>query len=341
MSTPFTPQRAQQVTEELETWFLANGKDYPWRRTRDPYAILVSEVMLQQTQITTVLDRGYYARWMTQFPSFKELAAATEEAVLKAWEGLGYYRRARNLQKLAQVIVAEHGGEMPRGATALLTLPGIGRYTAGAVSSFAYDESVPVVDGNVARVLSRLQNDMTPVDSAAGLKGLWEKAELLVSSAQSPRVLNSALMELGQTVCRTGQPDCLLCPLRAHCRAEDPAALPVKEKRTVLTDVTERVMWCRVGDSLLLEQESGARRTGLWKLPLLPEAASDAPEIWKTTYGITRYKVSLHVHEPDPVPAATKHQRFMKTAEIQAVAMASPYRKVVNKLLTGDSPADG
>ena len=145
-------------------WFKKHGRDYPWRRTRDAYAILVSEVMLQQTQIPTVLDRGYYARWLEQFPNWKTLAKADESSVLKAWEGLGYYRRARNLHKLAQVIVTEHGGSFPEDHATILDLPGVGPYTAGAVASFAFGQAQPNVDGSVARVLSRIFDDQTPND---------------------------------------------------------------------------------------------------------------------------------------------------------------------------------
>ena len=144
-----------RIAADLVEWFRKAGRDYPWRRTRDPYAILVSEVMLQQTQISTVLDRGYYAKWLAQFPNFAVLAAAPESEILKAWEGLGYYRRARNLQRLAQTVVAEHGGVFPNEPTAIRALPGIGPYTAGAIASFAFGLPEPIVDGNVARVLSR------------------------------------------------------------------------------------------------------------------------------------------------------------------------------------------
>ena len=198
MPTTAPNQHFQAIAVALERWFTANARDYPWRRTHDPYAILVSEVMLQQTQIPTVLDRGYYSRWMERFPDFASLAAADETEVLSAWEGLGYYRRARNLQKLAKVVTTEHDGTFPRDVTAIRALPGIGPYTAGAIASFAFDEAEPIVDGNVARVLSRVFNDSTPIDSTAGQKALWSRAGSLVKTAGSPRVLNSALMELGQ-----------------------------------------------------------------------------------------------------------------------------------------------
>lgn len=324
------------LATDLVSWFRRNGRDYPWRQTRDPYAILVSEVMLQQTQIRTVLDRGFYVRWLERFPDFHTLAAAAETEVLKAWEGLGYYRRARNLQKLAQAVVAEHGGCMPADPAAILALPGIGPYTAGAVASFAFNLPEPLVDGNVARVLARLDNDETPVDSPLGNKRLWSRARELVQATDDPRSLNSALMELGQMVCKPGSPQCPVCPVKSHCRATDPVKLPVKSTRTALTEVTERVYFLHTPSGILLEQEQGSRRTGLWKLPALPETsfALPPPVLLKSAYGITRYKVTLWVHEPPqqdgPWP---ENQRLIPHAELAALPMPSPYRKALDKLL--------
>lgn len=285
--------------------------------------------MLQQTQITTVLERGFYASWLERFPDFATLAAAGEEDVLRAWEGLGYYRRARNLQKLAQVIVAEHGGQMPRNPAAILALPGIGPYTAGAVASFAFDLPEPIVDGNVARVLARVFNDATPVDSTEGLKRLWQRAGVLVRAARHPADFNSALMELGQTHCRVGKPDCGRCPVRDFCRAVEPAGLPVKGKKTSITEVTERVFLLQKGDAVLLEQETGNRRTGLWKLPPLPEELPKLPPVLhKMSYGITRYKVTLWVHEaPASVPPGGQ---FVAENALAALPMPAPYRKALN-----------
>jgi A/G-specific adenine glycosylase len=282
----------------LVQWFRANAREYPWRQTHDPYAVLVSEIMLQQTQISTVLERGFYARWMKRFPDFSTLAAASESDVLSAWQGLGYYRRARNLQRLAQAVVIEHSGEFPRDPAVIRSLPGIGPYTAGAVSSFAFGLAEPIVDGNVARVLSRIDNDATPIDSTAGTRRLWDRARELVRSTDDPRALNSALMELGQTICRPTKPACEVCPVRAFCRATEPESLPVKSTRTEITAITERVFFYRNEVGVLLEQETGSRRTGLWKLPALPEAHHDQPPsvLLKASYGITRYKVTLWVH---------------------------------------------
>ena len=326
----------EAVAAALERWFAANGRDYPWRRTRDAYAVLVSEVMLQQTQIATVLERGYYTRWLERFPDFATLAAAEAAEVLAAWEGLGYYRRARNLQKLAQVVMEEHGGAFPAEPAVMRGLPGIGPYTAGAVASFAFGLKEPIVDGNVARVLARLFNEARPVDSGEGMAWLWAKAAELVAAAQEARVFNSALMELGQTVCRTGTPDCGGCPVRGFCQAcgNDPARLPVKQGKVVLTEVTERVFFHQTPEGVLLEQETGKRRTGLWKLPGLPEDMARLPVVLlKARYGITRYKVTLWVHAAPEAMPELANSRTVPLGELAALPMPSPYRRALNAAL--------
>ncbi|MFZ4764823.1 MAG: A/G-specific adenine glycosylase [Roseimicrobium sp.] len=334
---------APAICKALEEWFATHARDYPWRRTRDPYAILVSEMMLQQTQIPTVLERGYYQRWMERFPDSATLARAEEAEVLRAWEGLGYYRRARFLHQAARTIEAEHAGAFPTNPTAIRALPGVGRYTAGAVASFAFDAPEPIVDGNIARVLSRLCNDETPVDSPAGLDRLWQRASVLVQAAHSPRCLNSALMELGQTLCRNGAPECGPCPVRSLCRAQDPAQLPAKSRRTTVTEVTERVFFHQDSTGILLQQETGRRRTGLWKLPELPTAEPLPPVLQKAKYAITRYRVTLWVHE---APRATviaamladPAVRSVPLVEVALLPMPAPYRKALNAVLAVNRP---
>ncbi len=336
MKKPASLQNPSAIAAALVQWFSKEGRDYPWRRTTDPYAILVSEVMLQQTQIATVLERDFYGRWLRTFPSFATLATAEESQVLKAWEGLGYYRRARNLQRLAQVVMTEHAGNFPTAPEVILSLPGIGPYTAGAVASFAYNLPEPIVDGNVARVLSRLTNDSTPIDSKEGLARLWEGAAQLVKASSDPRMFNSALMELGQTLCRTGKPQCEPCPVRTFCRAEEPASLPVKKGKIEMTEVTERVVFVTNSQGVLLEQEQGSRRTGMWKLPELPaqETSSPLPPVLlKTRYGITRYKVTLWVHEGSASATWPETHRFVPLNELDDIAMPSPYRKALTALL--------
>jgi len=325
-----------RMAAALVEWFSQHGRDYPWRRTRDPYAILVSEIMLQQTQIATVLGRGYYTRWLERFPDFQTLASAGEDEVLKAWEGLGYYRRARNLHRLAKTVLEQHGGVFPQDHATILALPGIGPYTAGAVASFAFGQAQPIVDGNIARVLSRVHNDATPVDSTAGAKRLWERAKALVDATDDPRTLNSALMELGQTHCTPTKPACELCPVRDQCRATEPESLPVKQTRQEITAVTERVVFLRTSQGVLLEQETGKRRTGLWKLPALPATHADKlpPVLMRTQYGITRYKVTLWVHAPhDPLADWPETHRLIPFDLLESTAMPAPYRRALRDLL--------
>ncbi len=172
--------------------------------------------MLQQTQVATVLD--YYRRWLERFPDPRTLADAPEAEVLRAWEGLGYYARARNLHKAARIIRDERGGVFPQTLEEVASLPGVGRYTAGAVMSFAYDIAAPIVDANIARVLARITNLRIPIDTTTGARALWAAAETLLPS-ENARLYNSAIMELGATLCRAGQPRCLVCPVLRFCAA--------------------------------------------------------------------------------------------------------------------------
>lgn len=322
----------------LVGWFRKHGRDYPWRRTHDPYAVLVSEVMLQQTQIATVLGKGYYTRFLEAFPDVQSLAAADDTTLLKAWEGLGYYRRARMLRETARVVVSEHGGVFPEDVDALQRLPGIGRYTAGALRAFAFGKDAVLVDGNVARVLARLMDFDEVIDDGPGQRRVWEWATAL-ADPRRPREYHAALMELGQTCCRPGQPDCLACPVARFCRSADPSRLPVKQQRAAPTAVDEHALWLRDAEGrLLLHQESGGRRTGLWKLPLRdPSAIGQLPVIATHRYAITRYKVTLRVHDGSraaarvAAPAAGDSWHFPDT--LADLPMAAPFRKVVEALI--------
>jgi A/G-specific adenine glycosylase len=322
--------------EALAVWFSKQGKDYPWRRTREPYAILISEVMLQQTQIATVLGRGFYTRFLETFPDVISLAKAEDERLLKAWEGLGYYRRVRMLRETARAVIAEYGGRFPTELETLMKLPGVGRYTAGALRAFAFDLPAAVVDGNVARVLSRVMDFSAPVDDTAGMKRMWEWAEAL-ADPDRPRIYNSALMELGQTVCRPGVPDCLSCPVAGFCKTLEPEALPVKKQKTAVTQVDEHALWIRDGEGkLLLHLEGGKRREGLWKLPTR-EAAEIAhlPVLDQSCYTITRYRVTLRVHDASGLKKfnPTTDEIWQDADAVLALAMPSPFRRVIERLL--------
>jgi len=339
--SPAPNEDAGRFATALKKWFRKEGRDYPWRRTTEPYAILVSEIMLQQTRIATVLERGFYDRWMKAYPDVATLAAAPEEEVLRAWEGLGYYRRARNLQAAAQQIVSEHGGQFPEEREDILELRGVGRYTAGAVASFAFGRAEAIVDGNVSRVLARLFDLHDPIDSGPGQKQIWAWAEELVP-ARDARAYNSGLMELGQRICLPAQPQCEECPVARWCQSSEPEQLPMKKARPRLTDREEHVVFQHRGGRVLLEKEAGSRRTGFWKLPTAgnSDAWIDWPVLFESRYTITRYRVQLVVHDPPANWEASEgsESRWISRAELKERPMATPHRKALERLLSEEVP---
>lgn len=324
----------------LIEWFVLNGKSYPWRLTTDPYAILVSELMLQQTQITTVLENGYFARWMARFPTVEALAHAAEQEVLHTWEGLGYYNRARNLQKTAHIITHQLNGKFPSTAAELIKLPGIGRYTAGALASFAFNQPAPIVDGNVARVLSRLFDFNQPIDEHQGQQKLWAWAEQLVDPKQ-PAKFNSALMELGQTHCRKTTPHCLLCPVNQFCQTSAPNKLPIKSRKATITQVEEHAILAINNQQILLAPSPNQRRKGLWHLPLRSQPAiaklckpAQPRPIYQAQYTITRFRVRFHLyqlHKP-PRHIATEDETWQPLADLPQLPFAAPIRKALKSI---------
>ena len=251
----------------LLDWYRANRRALPWRATRDPYAIWISEAMLQQTRVETAIP--YYERFLARFPDVQALAGADRDAVLGVWAGLGYYSRARNLHAAARVVVDRFAGELPDDAETLRSLPGVGRYTAGAVASIAYDRPEPVVDGNVARVLARLHAIRDDVRSSATLRRLWEEAGALARGPH-PGDLNQALMELGATVCTPRAPRCSACPVARHCEAHrlgEAESLPVRSKPAAPRRVEAvAALVLRRGRALAVRRPSGLL-AGLWDLP--------------------------------------------------------------------------
>ncbi|MEP2775765.1 MAG: A/G-specific adenine glycosylase [Luteolibacter sp.] len=319
----------------LAQWFGKVGKDFPWRRTHEPYAILVSEMMLQQTQVTTVLGKGYFTRFLAKFPDIQTLAAADDTSLLKAWEGLGYYRRARMLRETARAILSRHDGRFPENETELLALPGIGPYTCAALLSFAFGKSSALVDGNVSRILSRLTNDASPIDSTPTIRKHRELSLSLCDPAH-PRIHHYAMMELGQTLCRPGTPHCLECPVSKYCAATSPETLPVKKKRSPISAITEHAIWARNAEgAILLHRESGSRRNGLWKLPLrTAEECKSQHLIAKDTYAITRYKVTLRVHltEISSFDIAGGDE-WISPEHLETLPLAAPFRRMITRLL--------
>jgi A/G-specific adenine glycosylase len=275
------PDTPEALSSALRAWFHLRQRSLPWRDLPTPYRVWVSEIMLQQTQVDTVIP--YFERFIARFPDVFALAAAPLEDVLSAWSGLGYYRRARFLHAAARYVVEQFAGELPRDVPTLLTIPGIGRYTAGAIASIAFGEPAPLVDGNVQRVLARLVGLDVEADSTAGQKALWTLATALVSPTD-PSAHNQALMELGALVCTPARPDCGVCPWRDVCVAGiagNALAYPQKKARRQPRTVhaVAGVLRASGGSDQLLfmRQPETGLLAGLWGLPMLELHVSDDP----------------------------------------------------------------
>ena len=261
-------------------WFDQNARELPWRESTDPYAILVCEIMSHQTRIATV--RRYYPEWMTKFPNFEALAAADEEDVLRVWEGMGYYRRARNLHACARYVVDELDGRMPTSAEKLRALPGVGAYTAAAVASIAYGECVPAVDGNVTRVVCRLFGIDTDTTRAATRRAIERHARELLDPSR-PGQSNEAVMELGALVCKPRDPDCPQCPLAHRCEAfacGDPESLPVQKRAKPPRLQTTVVLRIHCGARTLIRRGAARLLGGLWEFPTHDVSIEVATNEW-------------------------------------------------------------
>ncbi len=264
-----TSPEPEAVSRRLLAWSRHSERPFPWRRQRDPYIVWVSETMLQQTQVATVIP--YLERWLERFPDVYALASASLEEVLKMWEGLGYYARARNLHRAAQVIVQEYGGQLPADRSALLSLPGIGPYTAGAILSLAFNQDEPILDGNARRVLTRVFGIEEDPRRSAVERTLWELAASLIVPGHA-RQLNEAIMDLGRDVCTPRSPRCALCPLADVCGAHATGReeeLPVRSRRRPVPHhtVTAGVVWNEHGQILLTQRPLDGLLGGLWEFP--------------------------------------------------------------------------
>jgi A/G-specific adenine glycosylase len=279
------------IAQNLLAWYEQGHRDLPWRRTQDPYRIWISEIMLQQTRAQAVIP--YYERFLVRFPNVAALAGAAEQDVLAAWSGLGYYSRARNLRRAAQQVVAS--GSFPSAYDTIRRLPGVGDYTAAAIASIAFGLPHAAVDGNVLRVVARVQNDAADIAAAPTRKHFRALAQGWLNGSD-PGAFNQALMELGATVCLAKDPRCLLCPLAAHCqaRAQGTAAqLPVKLRRVQPVRIECVVLLVRRrGRVLLRQREARMRRMpGFWELPA-PEQLPDA--LLGATLGSFRHTITHH-----------------------------------------------
>jgi A/G-specific adenine glycosylase len=292
ISAVSTRSRERAISAALLRWYKASHRDLPWRRTRDPYAIWVSEIMLQQTRVEVVV--AYYQRFVERFPTPQALAAAPVEDVLFAWAGLGYYRRARQLHAAAAQVVREHDGIVPSSDQALRALPGVGRYTAGAIRSIAFGKAAPIVDGNVARVLSRVFTLKGRPGETAFEDKLWELAEQLVP-ASDPSAFNQGLMELGATVCLPRAPRCKACPLALECRAHalgQEEAFPRTKPRKA-TESRSLIAWIvrdARGRVLMRKRGEDEQNAGFWEPPLT-ESEPPAPLEEHTRVGEFRHSI--------------------------------------------------
>jgi A/G-specific adenine glycosylase len=355
-----------QLSSRLLGWYRRHGRSLPWRGHPDPYAVWVSEIMLQQTRVEAVIP--YFERWMRLFPTVKDLAEASEQAVLSAWEGLGYYSRARNLHKAAKIVVEQHGGELPREPEALRSLPGIGRYTAGAIASIAFNLDEPTLDGNLRRVFARVFDVKVLADSPAGEEVLWRLAAEHLPKGQAGDY-NQALMDLGATICLPKNPRCLLCPLMEICKARINGT---QEQRPVLKPKKETphfthaagVIVDRIGNSakvqrgfptnkvvMLAKRPSKGLLGGMWEFPNGRVGGDPAEELepaLETGYGLkvrrgkalgivhhayTHFRVTVHAYWCELIASADNESlKWVKLKELDDYPMGKVDRQIAKAL---------
>lgn len=343
---------------KLLAWYKRYARDLPWRRSSDPYQVWVSEVMLQQTQVETV--RGYFERFTAAFPTVRELAAAEEQQVLKLWEGLGYYRRARSLHAAAKVVVEEHDGKMPRDVVTLQTLPGIGRYTAGAIVSIAYDKPAPILEANTIRLFTRLTAYKGEPTKAAGQRFLWGFAEDILPKKNAAR-LNQAMMELGSIVCSPTDPKCGECPVESLCQAKQKGVihkLGATTKKVQFTDLHEATVIVARGEKVLVRQcAEGERWAGLWDFPRF-EVEAEGPLFaqkelankvhaqtgihcepgtrFKTLkHGVTRFRITLDCYHARHTGGRLKPRsttKWLSVEELADLPLSATGRKIARLL---------
>lgn len=317
------------IARPLLTWYARAKRDLPWRGSADPYRVWVSEIMLQQTQVERV--REYFVRFIERFPTVHDLATAREHDVLRRWEGLGYYRRARQLHAAARQIVADHDGEFPRTVDGLMALPGIGRYTAGAIASIAFGVPAPIVEANSRRVFARLVGHDRPLGGTAGDAPIWEVAERLVPRRGAGR-FNQAVMDLGAMICTPDRPLCSRCPLADVCvahatrRAEE---IPVKALRRQLRQMHETAVVMRHGTHVLVERRGpGEWWEGLWDFPRDGSAAGR--KLGAVRYTVTHHQIECVVRERSAARRSppTDNRRWVTVAGLATLAMTAPGRRI-------------
>jgi len=337
----------QKAVDLLSQWYLRRARPLPWRENHDPYRIWISEVMLQQTQVATVIP--YYHRFLDSLPTLESLANVQLEKLLSLWAGLGYYSRARNLQKGAQYLVEQHAGKFPRTREEIEKVPGIGPYTAGAILSIAFDLAEALVDGNVQRVFARYYGLREEIEKKEMQKRFWQEAKAWVTKAHSPRVLNQALMELGATVCVKSSPRCEICPLAATCVAfadNLQAELPRRKERRKPVDLWWRGFVVeKRGKVFLRQNQKGEWWTDLWDFPTRPAPSRDewatpppfsARRLAELKHTVTHHRIHIapyHVAIAKKPPFELGQGKWFSVDEAKDLPLSSLARKVLHAYL--------
>jgi len=347
-----------KIAAPLLAWYQQNARTLPWRGSRDPYAVWVSEIMLQQTRVETVIP--YFDRWMQRFPTLQSLALATEQEVLQVWEGLGYYSRGRSLHKAARIVAEKFNGVLPHSSQELENLPGIGRYTAGAIASIAFGQEEPALDGNIRRVLARLFCMRLPARSPEGEKRLWQLARQCLPKGQAGD-FNQALMDLGASICTPQKPACPVCPLNAQCQALAEGMqeeLPLLAARPPVPHYTVTAAVIRRADTVLIARRpSHGLLGGLWEFPggklepteTLPEGLRR--EIWEELaseieigepfgvyrHAFTHFKITLHaflcrLENGEPQAIEASEIAWVEPARLKIFPMGKVDRQIARRL---------
>ncbi|RUO32956.1 A/G-specific adenine glycosylase [Aliidiomarina soli] len=337
---PLTPSQVHHIRQQVINWQAEHGRhDLPWQQDVTPYRVHVSEIMLQQTQVTTVIP--YFQRWMADFPTLSALASASEDEVMAHWQGLGYYSRARNLRKAAQHLIEQHAGHYPDDLKSLNDIPGIGRYTAGAIRSFAFSNYGPIVDGNVKRLYARLFAIYGEPNSSAVNKTMWQHAELLTPEKQSERY-SQGVLDLGATLCKKSNPECQRCPLQENCFAFQQnkiGELPSAKKRKTKPVKDAHFAWL-INDTtsateLMLEKrQSPGIWGGLWCIPQLTEQPYSARLVGEFTHEFSHYRLQAKVwaHQLNSVAETANAQRLYPLEQLDSVGLPTPIRNFINDM---------
>ena len=341
------------IRKRILKWFDRRERDLPWLENRTPYKVWVSEIMLQQTQISTVI--GYYKKFINRFPTVNTLANANEQSVLAMWEGLGYYRRARQLHKAAIVVAEQHGGKFPTDFDSVLALPGIGRYTAGAILSISLNQKLPILEGNTIRLFSRMIGLREDAFKRAGQNQLWAASEILLPNKRAGD-FNQAAMDFGREVCRPKNPDCQSCCLADFCVARVKSLqqeIPFKACKMKYEDLTEAIILLRRRNKILMRQcQDGERWAGLWDFPRFNNNGIPTLELsvlentglsarlttlnHSIKHAVTRFRIRLDCYESNQVSGRIKRNSRFKwktTAEIESLPLSVTGRKFARKFL--------